>query len=83
MWDISAEYPTQGLTLCRVINIIISVRKHLRCTSSYNRGASSSQLSTTCAHIQNYLNGQSQLGDEERISTTSSLKSILFNKYEV
>ena len=29
------------------------------------------------------LNGFSQIGDEERILTTSSLKSILFNKYEV
>ena len=29
------------------------------------------------------LNGLSQLGDEERILTTISLKSILFNKYEV
>ena len=29
------------------------------------------------------LNGLSQIGDEERILTTSSLKSILFNKYEV
>ena len=62
MWDISAEYPTQGLTLCRVIIIIISVRKHLRCTSSYNRGASSSQLSTTCAHIQEQLEKTKQVG---------------------
>ena len=29
------------------------------------------------------LNVFSQIGDEERILTTSSLKSILFNKYEV
>ena len=37
----------------------------------------SSELDRFC------LNGLSQLGDEERILTTISLKSILFNKYEV
>ena len=40
-------------------------------------GLRSSELDET------YLNNLSQLGDEERILTTSSLKSILFNKYEV
>ena len=42
-----------------------------------SQGLRSSELDET------YLNGLSQLGDEERILTTSSLKSILFNKYEV
>ena len=42
-----------------------------------SQGLLSSELDET------YLNGLSQLGDEERILTTSSLKSILFNKYEV
>ena len=37
----------------------------------------SSELDRFC------LNGLSQLGDEERILTTISLKSILFNKYVV
>ena len=37
----------------------------------------SSELGRTCS------NGLSQLGDEERILTTSSLKSTLFNNYEV
>ena len=42
-----------------------------------SQGLLSSELDET------YLNGLSQLSDEERILTTSSLKSILFNKYEV
>ena len=48
--------------------------KNLDCTISRLR---SRELDRFC------LNGLSQLGDEEKILTTISLKSILFNKYEV
>ena len=45
--------------------------------SVQSQGLRSNELDETC------LNGLSQLSDEERILTAISLKSILFNKYEV
>ena len=47
--------------------------KKLKIKTVQSQGLLSSELDET------YLNGLSQLGDEERILTTSSLKSILFN----
>ena len=51
--------------------------KKLKIKTVQSQGLRSNELDETC------LNGLSQLSDEERILTAISLKSILFNKYEV
>merc|ERR1711873_174494 len=50
--------------------------KKLKIKTVQSQGLLSSELDET------HLNGLSQLSDEERILTTSSLKSILFNKWK-